>query len=166
VHRQDPQTWPLGWKAKIGILIPAHDTGYGSYEFRCLCPDGVVTLETRVQGTKLTTEELMKMRSDALYAAKLVAQAEPAVTCYIGTAACFVLGVEGEQALMKEMEAQTGIPAAAGGDSVCRAFRALGAKRVSLMVPTNERSPRPRWTIFAPQDSTSATAWAWATSRS
>ncbi len=130
--------WPLGWKANLGILIPAHDTGYGSYEFRVLCPDGVVTLETRVQGTKLTTEELLKMRTDAIYAAKLVAQAEPAVICYIGTAACFVLGVEGEQALMKEMEKETGIPAAAGGDSVARAFRALGAKKISLMVPTNE----------------------------
>ena len=39
---------------------------------------------------------------------------------------------------MKEMEKETGIPAAAGGDSVSRAFRALGAKKISLMVPTNE----------------------------
>jgi maleate isomerase len=130
--------WPLGWKAKIGILIPAHDTGYGSYEFRVLCPDGVVTLETRVTGVKLTTEEMRKMGEDAIYAAKLVAQADPAVICFIGTAPCFVLGVEGEKALMKKMEKETGIPAAAGGDSVCRAFRALGAKKISLMVPTNE----------------------------
>ncbi|MCL2669719.1 MAG: hypothetical protein FWE89_03445, partial [Syntrophaceae bacterium] len=130
--------WPLGWKAKLGILIPAHDTGYGSYEFRLLSPDGVVTLETRVQGTKLTMEEMLKMRTDAIYAAKLVAQAAPAVICYIGTAACFVLGVDGEKSLMEEMEKETGIPAAAGGDSVCRAFRALGAKKISLMVPTNE----------------------------
>jgi len=41
--------YPLGWKAKIGILIPAVDTGYCSYEFRVLCPEGVVTLETRVK---------------------------------------------------------------------------------------------------------------------
>ena len=130
--------WPLGWKAKIGILIPAHDTGYGSYEFRCLCPDGVVTLETRVTGVKLTTEEMRKMGEDAIYAAKLVAQADPAVICFVGTAPCFVLGVEGEKALMKEMENETGIPAAAGGDSVSRALKALGAKKISLMVPTNE----------------------------
>jgi maleate cis-trans isomerase len=138
VTKRQLKPWPLGWKAKIGILIPAHDTGYGSYEFRCLCPDGVVTLETRVTGVKLTTEEMRKMGEDAIYAAKLVAQADPAVICFIGTAPCFVLGVEGEKALMKKMEKETGIPAAAGGDSVCRAFRALGTKKISLMVPTNE----------------------------
>jgi maleate isomerase len=130
--------WPLGWKAKIGILIPAHDTGYGSYEFRVLCPDGVVTLETRVAGGNLTKDEMMKMRADAIHAAQLVATAQPDVICYIGTAACFVLGVEGEQALLKEMEEKTGIKAAAGGDSVVRAFRALGAKKISLYVPTND----------------------------
>jgi len=54
--------YPLGWKAKIGILLPAQDTGYGSYEFRLLCPDGVVTLETRVAGGKLTMDTLRRMR--------------------------------------------------------------------------------------------------------
>ena len=42
--------YPIGWKAKIGILLPAHDTGYGSYEFQVLCPEGVAILETRVTG--------------------------------------------------------------------------------------------------------------------
>ena len=130
--------WPLGWKAKIGILLPAHDTGYGSYEFRVLCPEGVVTLETRVMGGNLTTEELKKMRADALHGAELLACAGPDVICYIGTAACFVLGVEGEKALMKEIHDRTGIKAAAGGDSVTEAFKFLGAKRISLYVPTND----------------------------
>ena len=68
--------YPLGWKAKIGILLPAHDTGYGSYEFRVLCPEGVVTLETRVMGGSLTLEELKKMRADAVHGAQLLAVAE------------------------------------------------------------------------------------------
>ena len=37
------------------------------------------------------------MRADAIYAAKLVAQAEPAVICFIGTAPCFVLGWRGSR---------------------------------------------------------------------
>jgi maleate cis-trans isomerase len=130
--------WPLGWKAKIGILLPAHDTGYGSYEFQVLSPEGVVILETRVMGGNLTTDELKKMRADALHGAELLACAGPDVICYIGTAACFVLGVEGEKALMKEIEDRTGIKAAAGGDSVTEAFRFLGAKKISMYVPTND----------------------------
>jgi maleate isomerase len=134
--------YPLGWKAKIGILIPAHDTGYGSYEFRVLCPDGVVTLETRVMAGRLTLDELNKMRADALHGAQLLAVAEPDVICYIATAACFVLGVEGEKNLVKEIREKTGIPAASGGSSVCEAFRFLGVKNVSLYVPTNEEITR------------------------
>src|SRR4030042_133960 len=130
--------WPLGWKAKIGILLPAHDTGYGSYEFRVLCPEGVVTLETRVMGGRLTLEELKKMREDAVHGAELLATAEPDVICYIATAACFVLGVEGEKALLKEIHDKTGIKATSGGSSVTEALRFLGVKRMSMYVPTNE----------------------------
>jgi maleate isomerase len=130
--------WPLGWKAKIGILLPAHDTGYGSYEFQVLCPDGVVILETRVTGRRLTLEELKKMRQDAIHGAELLSEAEPDVICYIGTAACFVLGVEGEEALVKEIHDKTGIQATSGASAVAEAFRFLGVKRISMYVPTNE----------------------------
>ena len=131
--------YPIGWKAKIGILLPAHDTGYGSYEFQVLCPDGVAILETRVSGRALTLEELKNMRTDAVHGAKLLGQAGPNVICYIGTAACFVLGVDGEKALMKEMQDATGIPAVAGGACVSDALRSLGVKKMSLYVPTNEQ---------------------------
>ena len=130
--------YPLGWKAKIGILLPSHDTGYGSYEFRVLCPDGVVTLETRVMGGRLTTEKLRGMREDAVHGAELLATAAPDVICYIPTAACFVLGVEGEKVLLKEIQDKTGIKAASGGTSVVEAFRFLGVKKMSMYVPTNK----------------------------
>jgi len=130
--------YPLGWKAKIGILLPSQDTGYGSYEFRVLCPDGVVTLETRVMGGRLTVETLKGMRADAVHGAELLATAAPDVICYIATAACFVLGVEGEKALVKEIQDKTGIKATSGGSSVTEALRFLGVKRMSMYVPTNE----------------------------
>lgn len=97
-----------------------------------------MTLETRVSGKSLTVEQLQKMRADALYGAELLAQAGPDVICYIGTAACFVLGVEGEKVLMREIQDRTGIKAAAGGDSVAQAFKFLGAKKMSMYVPTND----------------------------
>jgi maleate isomerase len=143
--------WPLGWKAKIGILLPAHDTGYGSYEFQVLCPDGVVILETRVTGRRLTLEELKKMRQDAVHGAELLAEAEPDVICYIGTAACFVLGVDGEKALVKELQDKIGIPAVAGGACVTEALRFLGVKKMSMYVPTNEQITKMTVTYFQDQ---------------
>ncbi|MDA8125600.1 MAG: hypothetical protein M0009_10480 [Deltaproteobacteria bacterium] len=130
--------WPLGWKAKIGILIPAVDTGYCSYEFRVLCPEGVVTLESRVAMGALTLENLQKMRGDALYGAKLLAQAVPDVITYEATAAGFVLGVEGDAALIREIEASTGVRATTGASSVAESLSALGAKKISVYAATSE----------------------------
>ena len=130
--------WPLGWKAKIGVLIPSVDTGYCSYEFRVLCPDGVVTLDTRVAMGKLTLENLQKMRGDALYGAQLLGSAGPDVITYEATAAGFVLGVEGDQALIREIEEKTGIRATTGASSVAASLEALGIKKVSIYAATPE----------------------------
>jgi arylmalonate decarboxylase len=128
--------WPLGWKAKIGILIPSVDTGYCSYEFRVLCPDGVVTLETRVAMGSLTLENLQKMRGDALYGARLLASANPNVITYEATAAGFVLGVEGDAALIREIEEETGVRVTTGAASVAASLEALGIKKVGIYAAT------------------------------
>ncbi|MCC6474849.1 MAG: hypothetical protein IT514_14030 [Burkholderiales bacterium] len=130
--------WPLGWKAKIGVLIPAVDTGYCSYEFRVLCPEGVVTLETRVAMGALTLENLKKMRGDALHGARLLAAASPDVITYEATAAGFVLGVEGDAALIREIEETTGVRATTGATSVAASLAALGVQRVSVYAATSQ----------------------------
>jgi maleate cis-trans isomerase len=139
MNKQALKPWPLGWKGKIGVLIPAVDTGYCSYEFRVLCPDGVVTLETRVAMGALTLENLQKMRGDALYGAKLLAAAGPDVITYEATAAGFVLGVEGDAALIREIEETTGVRATTGASSVAASLEALGIKRVSVYAATPEQ---------------------------
>jgi maleate isomerase len=130
--------YPLGWKAKIGILLPAQDTGYGSYEFRLLCPDGVVTLETRVAGGKLTMDTLRRMRESALYGAELLAAAGPDIITYEATAAGFILGVEGDKALIKEIQDKTGIKATTGATAVSESLRFLGVKEMVIYAATHE----------------------------
>jgi maleate cis-trans isomerase len=130
--------YPIGWKAKIGVLLPSVDTGWGSYDFRRLSPDGVVTLETRVPMGKLTMENLRNMAKDAVSAAKLLASAEPDVITYEATAAGFVLGVEGDAALLKEIEKTSEIPATSGATAVAESLRSLGAKKISVYAATAE----------------------------
>jgi len=130
--------YPLGWKAKIGILIPSVDTGYCSYEFRKVCPDGVVTLETRVGMGRLTLENLQKMKGDVLHGSRLLATANPDVITYEATAAGFVLGVEGEQTLIREIEDETGIKATTGASSVAESLKFLGTDSVSIFAATSE----------------------------
>ena len=130
--------YPLGWKAKIGVLIPAVDTGYCSYEFRVVCPEGVVILETRVKMGALTLEMLRKMREDAVSGAELLAAAGPDVITYEATAAGFILGVDGDAALIREIEEATGIRATTGASSVAASLEALGVKQVSVYAATPE----------------------------
>lgn len=134
--RPQLKPWPLGWKAKIGVLMPSVDTGYCSYEFHVLCPEGVVTLETRVAMGALTLENLQNMRGDSIYGAKLLSNAAPNVITYEATAAGFVLGADGDAALIKEMEEATGIRSTTGASSVAVSLTALGAKRVSIFAAT------------------------------
>ena len=138
IRAKNLKPYPLGWKAKIGVLIPAVDTGYCSYEFRILCPEGVVTLETRVKMGALTLEMLRKMREDAVHGAMLLAAAGPDVITYEATAAGFVLGVEGDATLIREIEEATGIRATTGAASVAASLEALGIKKVSVYAATSE----------------------------
>lgn len=128
--------YPIGWKAKIGILVPAVDTGVSTYEFRRLSPDGVVTLETRVPMGNITMENLLAMRDSCIDAAKLLACAEPDVITYEATAAGFILGIEGEAALCKEIEEVTGIPATTGAGSVALSLKEMNANKISIIDST------------------------------
>ena len=81
---------------------------------------------------------LNRMRQDATYAAELLAVAEPDVISYEPTAASFILGVDGDKALIKEIQDKTGIPATTGASAVAESLRFLGAKKMILYAPTRE----------------------------
>lgn len=137
MHRLPEQLkpYPIGWRAKLGLLVPSHDSGYGSYEFLVMSPDGVVPLETRVPGRVVTLEQLTGMVQGAVAAAAMLADARPHVIDFIATAPCFVAGVEGEATLVGAIGETTGIPATAGGQSVVEALRFVGASRIIMYTP-------------------------------
>jgi len=116
--------------------MPSHDTGYSTYEYQTLCPEGVIPLETRVMGGRLTMEHLMRMRDDAVHGAEILAVAGVNAISYIGTAACFVWGSEGDKALIREIEEKTGIRATTGASAVTAALKCLGVKKLSIYAPT------------------------------
>jgi maleate isomerase len=130
--------YPLGWRAKLGLLVPSHDSGYGTYEFSVMSPDGVVALETRVPGRTVIIEELESMVEGAVAAAAMLADAQPDVIDFIPTAPCFLMGVEEEAALIRAIAEQTGIQATAGGSSVAEALRFVGAARIVMYTPYRE----------------------------
>jgi maleate isomerase len=131
--------WPLGWKAKIGLILPSQEEGQTSYEYRSMCPEGVITLETRVMGcSNITMDMLTRMREDAVYGAELLAVSKPDVITYEPTAASFILGVKGDQDFINEVQDKTGIKATTGASAVSAALKCLGIQKVLLCARTTE----------------------------
>lgn len=127
--------YPLGSRALFGNIIPSHDSGYGSYEFEVMAPEGVTCIDARAMVRSVKVEELLKAQKDAVNEALKLATAHPTVINYIATATCFVLGNEGEAALVRAMEEATGIPCTAGGIAVVDAIKSFGAKKIICYTP-------------------------------
>ena len=131
--------WPLGWRAKLGIILPSQEEGQTSYEYRSMCPEGVITLETRVMGcSNITMDMLTRMRQDAVYGAELLAVARPDVITYEPTAASFILGVKGVQDYINEVQEKTGVKTTTGASAVSAALKFLGIQKVLLCSRTTE----------------------------
>lgn len=127
--------YPLGSRAVFGMLTPSHDSGYGSYEFDMMCPDGVVCLDGRVMVRELSVDKLKEGSADAVNEAKKLATAHCDVLNYIGTATCFVLGNDGEDYLVNQMHEATGIPCTSGGKSVTAALQFMGSEKIVCYTP-------------------------------
>lgn len=129
------KAYPLGSRAIFGMLTPSHDSGYGSYEFDVMCPDGVVCLDGRVMVRELSVDRLKEASVDAVNEARKLSTAHCSVIDYIGTATCFVLGNEGEDFLVNQMQDATGIPCTSGGKAVADALRFMGAEKILCYTP-------------------------------
>lgn len=127
--------YPLGKRAIFGMITPSHDGGYGSYEFDVMSPQGVVTLTSRALVKNLNVDVLKRASRDAVAEAEKLATAQASVINYIATATCFVLGHDGEDYLVRQMQEKTGIPCTSGGNAVCDALRFAGAKKIISFTP-------------------------------
>ncbi len=137
IHRNlDP--WYVGWRAKIGMILPSVSEGIASYEYRAIFPEGVIPLETRVMCRKITLEELKKGRAEVLYAAEMLATARCDVISYVATAATYVWGADGDAAVIREIQEKTGIKATTGASSVSDAIKFMGIKKIVLYTPYGE----------------------------
>jgi len=129
------EPYPIGWRAKLGLLVPSHDTGYGSYEYLVMAPDGVVPLETRIPGRSVGIEDFRSLADGAVAAADMLSDARPDIIDFIPTAPCFVMGAQRERDLVSEIADKTGILSTSGGQSVIDALRFVESDRVVMYTP-------------------------------
>ncbi len=138
-----------GWGpvTRIGVLTPHADVGPES-ELQAMAPEGVVIHAARVRfgamaagGTMDPTIPLAPVRAFAEPpfvddAAELLGAAPIAAIEYAFTSSAYVLGAEGEAAMVSRLrERAGGIPVAAATAAAVQALCALAADRVALVHP-------------------------------
>lgn len=133
-----------GWRAKIGILVPAVNAVMEP-DFNRLAQNGIAVLASRVgrQSPNVTVESQIEMLDHLDSAATLLAAAGIDLMVFGCTSSSFVQGVGGDKEIAERILRVTGVPAITTSTAVVEALRKLGVKRVSIFTPyldeVNER---------------------------
>jgi hypothetical protein len=121
-----------GWRARIGVLTHADQTMSES-EFWTMAPDGVSIETQRVPFSDYRTYADPPGPDDAT---EVLAKLRPQVIVYGFTAAGYLYGAAGEQALIDRLQQHSqGIPVIMPCMSAVAGFRALQARRIALFHP-------------------------------
>jgi maleate isomerase len=121
---------------RIGILLPPANTAMED-EVPPFLPQGVRISFNRLsrEGKALTRESLLSMARSLSRAAGDLAWCGPDTIVYGCTSGTFLDGIGNEEALSRQVTAETGIPALTASAAVIQALRAVGARRVFMITP-------------------------------
>lgn len=123
----------IGWRLRLGLLIPSVNT-LGEPQFNAMLPPGVSVHVTRLKLTGSTEAELLGMTERVEEAAQLVADTEPQrILFHCTSVTTFDPGMP--ERLRNRIVRATGIPASVTAEALVAAFRALGACRVVMITP-------------------------------
>lgn len=122
---------------RIGLLVPASD-GVSEPDFQHFLPKGVVFHTARLyqeKHLKRGWDNLQRMYDEGVPAAESVALASPEVIVYSCTSASFFRGYGSDRALGRAIEKATGIPAIVTSTAAVEALKAVGARKLFMVMP-------------------------------
>lgn len=124
-----------GWRARIGILIPASDTTCEN-ELRKMAPEGVSIHASRMAfpGTN-TPEALSRLINEAGEVAKLLIPASVDAIAFCCTSGSFIKGPGYDQEIIRRIKKVFPGIVTTTTTSVIEAFKALDIKRVAVASP-------------------------------
>lgn len=126
----------LGWRARIGIIVPATNTATES-ELWKIVPEGVTLSFARAVSSRDTDQvrRLSAYRDSALEGAFEVAEVKPDLIVWACTSGSFIKGAGYDRALASEIERAVGIPVLTTSSALIAAINALGVKRLAMGTP-------------------------------
>ena len=133
----------FGWRARLGFLVPPGcPTVEG--EVPPIMPRGVTAHFSRMVAEGKTgsldgQEERNRSQIEHLdHSVRLLSLVKPKVMALAHTATSYTLGRDGEEQLIKRLEAEYRVPFLSAFSSVVMALERLGAKRIALGAPYGE----------------------------
>jgi maleate cis-trans isomerase len=133
----------LGWRARIGVLVPPGNPTVEP-EFYRMAPAGVTVHFGRLEGFQMpgipgAPGEMERRTLAYLEAlpgpARALGAVRPAVVVLAHTASSYATGFAGEPALVDRITTLTGAPALTAAGAVLAALRCLGVRRLALGSP-------------------------------
>lgn len=126
----------LGWRARIGVIVPATNTAT-EHEFWRVLPDGVSLSAARAISSRAAdqVERLSAYREQAIKGALEVAEVRPDIIVWACTSGSFVRGAGYDRELSEAMQAQVGIPVLTTSTAVIEALAALRITRLAVGTP-------------------------------
>jgi maleate cis-trans isomerase len=122
-----------GDRARIGLLVPSGNQVCEA-ELHAMMPPGVAALVTRLELRGSSEAELLNMLVNLEAAARLLADAKPALVAFHCTAVS-TFAPDLAQDIPRRIAVATSLPATATADGILAAFAALGTRRVLLVTP-------------------------------
>ncbi len=132
-----------GWRARIGLLVPAINTTMETEAWR-VAPPGVSVHTARIAGGRAGTPETLRaMDEEGQQAAARLAMVEPDVAIFACTSGSFFEGPGWDGALAERLGKIVGAPVVTAAGAMAAALATTGARRVDLVTPyvadTNRR---------------------------
>jgi maleate isomerase len=115
------------WRGVVGDIKPTHRPG-SLEEFIKLLPDGIGVIPLTVGISSGTEQEFHDVLTDYQQKAAQLAELGVDLIAIGGAPPMMVHGFEGEEKIVKDLEAKHGIPVSTSGRSTAAAMTALGIK--------------------------------------
>lgn len=122
-----------GDRARLGLMVPSGNQVCEA-EIHAMLPAGAAALVTRLELRGSSEPELLRMLDALEVAARLLADARPALIGFHCTAVSTFAPAMAD-GIVRRIESAAGRPATATADAILAALGALGARRVLLVTP-------------------------------